>query len=199
MSEALSLTRTAKILMASMQVATMTVITCIALASGRLTEFTCLYLTFSIVRFLMDQNKSWHADGVFICSAISIGVFWLLIRGMSRAGTSMALPIAFGTTVAVLSRYAFDLVAKLNAVTEERDMSISHLDTRRKLRTIAFSAAFDTALQGAALDPTDIKIMQMHYRDKHAFAFIGDTLGYSESGIKERHRKAIAQITPYLK
>ena len=70
-----------------------------------------------------------------------------------------------------------------------------HIDTRKKIKGIASVSSFASLIESATLSNIDKQIMTLHYLDEKDFQFIADTLGYSESTIKKRHRKILAKLS----
>ena len=70
-----------------------------------------------------------------------------------------------------------------------------HIETRRKLKSIPLTAAFENILDLCTLSETDKEILRLHYIEDKDFRYIGDTLGFSEKSIKERHREALRKIS----
>ena len=73
-----------------------------------------------------------------------------------------------------------------------------HIDTRRKLAEIAEVDSFYTLINKTTLTPEDKHILTLHYINGYDLRFIADRLGYSESTIKRRHRKALVKIASLL-
>ena len=73
-----------------------------------------------------------------------------------------------------------------------------HIDTRKKLKGIASVSSFYSLINSATLSQTDKQLLILHYIDGKDFRFIGDTLGYSESTIKKKHRKILAKLSKVL-
>ena len=73
-----------------------------------------------------------------------------------------------------------------------------HIDTRRKIKDIADVSSFKELINSATLTEEDKTMLQMHYIAGYDFRMIGDALGYSESTIKRRHKKALAKIAQIL-
>jgi len=69
-----------------------------------------------------------------------------------------------------------------------------HILTRRKLKDIASISTFEDLLNISTLSDTDKEILRMHYLHGKDFRLIGDTLGFSESTIKARHKKALNKL-----
>ena len=69
---------------------------------------------------------------------------------------------------------------------------------RRKLKEIPRVSTFENLLENAMLDDIDKQILKMHYLQGKDLSYIADELGYSESGIKKRHAKALNKISKLL-
>ena len=69
-----------------------------------------------------------------------------------------------------------------------------HIKIKHKLKEIASIVDFDTLLDQSTLSDTDKRILRLHYLEEKDFRYIGDTLGFSEYTIKQRHRKALKKI-----
>ncbi len=70
----------------------------------------------------------------------------------------------------------------------------SHIQTRAKLKEICLVTAFEDLLDLCTLSDIDKEILRLHYLKEKDFRFIGDELGFSESAIKQRHRKALKKL-----
>ena len=73
-----------------------------------------------------------------------------------------------------------------------------HIETRRKIKGIASVSSFYSLIDNTVLTSTEKQILILHYIDGKDFRFIGDTLGYSESTIKKKHRKILAKLSKVL-
>ena len=73
-----------------------------------------------------------------------------------------------------------------------------HIDTRRKVKEIASVSSFQSLINSVTLSTTDKQILTLHYIEEKDFRYIGDTLGFSESTIKKRHRKILAKLGKVL-
>ena len=73
-----------------------------------------------------------------------------------------------------------------------------HIETRRKLKEIADISSFTSLINAATLSHTDKQLLLLHYIDEKDFKYIGDMLGYSESTIKKRHKKALSKLSKML-
>ena len=70
----------------------------------------------------------------------------------------------------------------------------SHIQTRAKLKEICLVTAFEDLLDLCTLSDIDKEILRLHYLKEKDFRFVGDELGFSESAIKQRHRKALKKL-----
>ena len=73
-----------------------------------------------------------------------------------------------------------------------------HIETRRKIADIADISSFNDLINRTTLSPTDKQLLILHYIEHKDFRYIGDMLGYSESTIKRRHKKALLKIGKML-
>lgn len=73
-----------------------------------------------------------------------------------------------------------------------------HIDTRNKIKDIASISSFNSLLEASTLSDEDKEILSMHYLKGKDFRYIGDMLGYSESTIKRRHKKALTKLSKIL-
>ena len=73
-----------------------------------------------------------------------------------------------------------------------------HIETRKKVKEIADISSFHSLIDSATLSDTDKSILVLHYIDQKDFRYIGDMLGFSESTIKRRHKKALIKISKLL-
>lgn len=73
-----------------------------------------------------------------------------------------------------------------------------HIKTRHKIKNIADLKTFDELLSISTLSEKDRQILRMHYLEEKDFRYISDYLGFSESAIKKRHRKALAKLGKLL-
>lgn len=69
------------------------------------------------------------------------------------------------------------------------------VSVQRSLRGIAEVEVFENLLNASTLSELDKEIFRRHYIEEQDFAFIADELGYSESGIKKRHMKALKKLS----
>lgn len=69
---------------------------------------------------------------------------------------------------------------------------------QKALKAIPELKTFEQLLQESTLSELDKQIFRLHYLEDKDFAFIADELGYSESGIRKRHRRAIKKLSSIL-
>lgn len=77
-------------------------------------------------------------------------------------------------------------------------MTSEHILTRKKIKEIANIFDFNEMLDKSTLSEEDKYIIRTHYLEEKDFRFIADFLGYSESTIKYRHKKALLKIGKIL-
>lgn len=73
-----------------------------------------------------------------------------------------------------------------------------HIDTRRKLKEIPRKAYFDALLEQSTLSEEDKQILCLHYLEDKSLGYIADILGYAETTVKKRHRKALSKLNKLL-
>ena len=69
-----------------------------------------------------------------------------------------------------------------------------HIDTRSKIQDISSVKTFEELLENCILTDEDKMLMRLHYLNGKDFRFIGDSLGFSESTIKRRHKKILQKL-----
>lgn len=77
-------------------------------------------------------------------------------------------------------------------------MSSEHIKTRSKVKEIASITTFNELLDACILTNEDKEILKMHYLQGKDFRYIGDMLGFAESTVKKRHRKALQKLNKIL-
>ena len=70
---------------------------------------------------------------------------------------------------------------------------------KHKLKSICDIKTFDELLSNCILSEDEITIIKMYYLEFKDFGFIADSLGYSYSTIKRRHKSAIKKLTKTMK
>lgn len=73
-----------------------------------------------------------------------------------------------------------------------------HIKNRNKLKEINRIDTFNALLDLCTLSDTDKEILRLHYLQEKDFQYIGDALGFSESSIKARHKKAIKKLSTLM-
>ena len=73
-----------------------------------------------------------------------------------------------------------------------------HIETRKKVQGIASISSFNELLDQVILSTEDKHILVLHYIQGKDLRFIGDMLGYSESTIKRKPKKALNKIAKIL-
>lgn len=77
-------------------------------------------------------------------------------------------------------------------------MSTDHIKTRNKIKSIASITSFNDLIEACTLTDEDKEMLRLHYLQNKDFRYIGDMLGFSESTIKKRHRKALQKLNKLL-
>ena len=78
------------------------------------------------------------------------------------------------------------------------EVSMYNTTVQKALRNVAEITVFEDILNSSTLSDLDKQIFRMHYLQEHDFAYIADELGYSESGIRKRHGKAIKKLSKII-
>ena len=73
-----------------------------------------------------------------------------------------------------------------------------HIDNRRKLQGIASISTFKDILDQTILSDEEKHLIVLHYLENKDFRYIADMLGYSETTIKRKHKKALNKISKIL-
>ena len=73
-----------------------------------------------------------------------------------------------------------------------------HIETRNKLKGIADISSLTDLLNKSTISDDDKLLLRLHYLQGKDFRYIGDMLGYSESTIKQRHRRILKKISKIL-
>ena len=73
-------------------------------------------------------------------------------------------------------------------------MDETQLKARNHLKNIGRKDEFYSLLDKCVLSETEIQILTMHYIEQKNLAYIGDMLGFSESVIKNKHKKILQKI-----
>lgn len=73
-----------------------------------------------------------------------------------------------------------------------------HIDTKHKIQGLQRYDDFYSLINSCIMSEEDRQILKMIYIEDKTLSFIGDTLGYSESTIKSRHRKLLKKLMKLL-
>ena len=73
-----------------------------------------------------------------------------------------------------------------------------HIDNRKKLQGIASISTFKDILDQTILSNEEKHLIVLHYLENKDFRYIADMLGYSETTIKRKHKKALNKISKIL-
>lgn len=74
----------------------------------------------------------------------------------------------------------------------------NHIENRKKLQGIASISTFQDILNKTILSDDEKNLLVLHYLENKDFNYIADMLGYSESTIKRKHKKALNKIAKIL-
>lgn len=77
-------------------------------------------------------------------------------------------------------------------------MSSEHIKTRNKIKEIASVTTFNDLIDMCMITEEDKELLRLHYLQGKDFRYIGDKLGFAESTIKKRHRKALQKLNKLL-
>lgn len=77
-------------------------------------------------------------------------------------------------------------------------MSSEHVKTRNKIKDIASIKTFNDLIDSCVLTDEDKELLRLHYLHGKDFRYIGDMLGFSESTVKKRHKKALQKLNKVL-
>ena len=69
-----------------------------------------------------------------------------------------------------------------------------HVNTRRRLKSIPKVKTLMDLLEACTLSDEDKEIIKLHYIQDKSLGYIADTLGYSESTIKKKHKKILSKL-----
>jgi len=77
-------------------------------------------------------------------------------------------------------------------------MDSYHKETRRKVTDMEDLEEYHRLLDRVKLTPIERQVCDLKYLGGQNMAFIGDKLGYSESGIKRIHKRALHKISKMI-
>lgn len=78
-------------------------------------------------------------------------------------------------------------------------MSSEHIQTRHKLQEVCDVSSFEDLLNSCILTDDERELMNLHYLKGKDFRYIADSLGFSESTIKRKHRKILGKVGKLMK
>ena len=78
------------------------------------------------------------------------------------------------------------------------EVSTEHIKTKHKLKDMADVRSFEALLRVGMLADSDKQLLRMHYVQGFDFNYIADSLGYSESYVKKRHKNALRKLNKLL-
>lgn len=73
-----------------------------------------------------------------------------------------------------------------------------HIATRTKIKSIPRVSTLVELLDSCTLSDEDKTIIKLHYVQGKNLGYIADTLGYSESTIKKKHKKILCKLSKIL-
>ena len=71
-------------------------------------------------------------------------------------------------------------------------------ETRRRITQMPAMAEYRSLMQRAKLTPVGRAVCDLKYLEGQNLSYIGDRLGYSESGIKRIHQRALQKISKLI-
>lgn len=74
----------------------------------------------------------------------------------------------------------------------------THVETKKKLKSIPKVSTFMELLNSCTLTDEDKEIIKLHYLQRKSLSYIADTLGYSESAIKKKHKIILSKLNKIL-
>lgn len=77
-------------------------------------------------------------------------------------------------------------------------MTESRKQARARLREVPQISTLLSILDDCAITETDRNIIIMHYVNGYNFDFIADSLGYSVSAIKKKHKRILDKISKII-
>ena len=77
-------------------------------------------------------------------------------------------------------------------------MPTEYIKIKRKVKEIPDIRSFNGLLEASTLSDLDKEIIRMYYIQQRDFAYIADSLGYTEQTVKLRHKKALMKLSKLL-
>ena len=81
---------------------------------------------------------------------------------------------------------------------KENVVPTEYIKVKHKVKDIPDMRSFNGLLDASTLLDEDKEIMRLHYLQDKNFGYIADILGYTESAVKIRHKKAIMKLSKLL-
>ncbi len=77
-------------------------------------------------------------------------------------------------------------------------MPTEYIKIKRKVKEIPDIRSFNGLLEASTLSDLDKEIIRMYYIQQRDFAYIADSLGYTEQTVKLKHKKALIKLSKLL-
>ena len=77
-------------------------------------------------------------------------------------------------------------------------MPTEYIKIKRKVKEIPDIRSFSGLLEASTLSDLDKEIIRMYYIQQRDFAYIADSLGYTEQTVKLKHKKALMKLSKLL-
>ncbi len=77
-------------------------------------------------------------------------------------------------------------------------MPTEYIKIKHKVKEIPDIRSFNGLLEASTLSDLDKEIIRMYYIQQRDFAYIADSLGYTEQTVKLKHKKALMKLSKLL-
>jgi DNA-directed RNA polymerase specialized sigma subunit len=77
-------------------------------------------------------------------------------------------------------------------------MPTEYIKIKRKVKDIPDIRSFNSLLEASTFSDIDKEIIRMYYLQERDFAYIADSLGYTEQTVKLKHKKAIMKLSKLI-
>ena len=77
-------------------------------------------------------------------------------------------------------------------------MPTEYIKIKHKVKEIPDIRSFNGLLEASTLSDLDKEIIRMYYIQQRDFAYIADSLGYTEQTVKLNHKKALMKLSKLL-
>lgn len=88
-------------------------------------------------------------------------------------------------------------MSNLREVQKRVAMSL-HIETKHRLQSIPKVSTFIDLIESSTLNQEDKQIVKLLYLQNKTLSYVADTMGYSESTIKRKHRKILSKLEKLL-